>query len=161
LSIQNKLTTYYAMNYEINNNIITASLNNDSYRMFRGKITKNKTRRIKWHHVIIKRIVCEKLANGDYCYLITDTQLVITVEFNEDSEIKLYLEEVFEPIDLNLMDPYVKLPVICLQNQINYLKSKLTCLTGENDALVEDNERLLKENERLHQRIDYVFEPDY
>lgn len=127
------------MNFNIDNvnNTVTATLNNGSYRTFRTTFPK----KFNIHGFGTTDVIATlspKMLNYDYSSCVTETQLELGFTIsNTKKEVyyKLQLDEVFDPIDLNLVTEDMKPHFMSLQNQINCLRSKIEALIGENESL--------------------------
>lgn len=125
------------MNYTVNNDVITATLTNGSCRIFRTSFPK-KFNIHGFGSMNVIETLLPKLSTVDYSYCVTDTSLELGFTISntkKETHYALHLEEVFDPIDLNLVSLDMKPHFMCLQNQINFLKSKLTTLIEENESL--------------------------
>lgn len=125
------------LNFDIENDILTATLNDESHRVFRTTFPK-KFSVHGFGTMSVIETLSPKILGGDYSSCVTETQLELGFTINntrKEAHYVLHLEEVFDPIDLNLVTNDMKPHFMCLQNQINYLKSKLSTLIEENENL--------------------------
>jgi hypothetical protein len=125
------------MNFQIENNLVTAILTNGSCRTFRAQFPK----KFNIHGFGTMDVVSTlqpKILSGDYSSCVGTTQLSLGFTINntkKEAHYVLCLEEVFDPINLTEIPNDLKPQFMCLQNQINYLKSKLETLAEENENL--------------------------
>lgn len=130
------------MDFQIENNILTATLNNGSYRKFRTTFP-GKFKAYGFGAMNVYETLSSKIMSGDYSSCVTDTELELGFTISngkKEFHCKLQLEEVFtpinlDPINLNLISDDLKPHFMSLQNQINYLKSKMSALIEENESL--------------------------
>lgn len=125
------------INFQIENGILTATLNDGSHRVFSTKFPK----KFSVHGFGTTNVIetlSPKILGGEYSSCVTTTQLELGFTINntkKEAYYVLHLEEVFNPVNINEIPEDLRLSFMCLQNQINYLKSKLSTLIEENENL--------------------------
>jgi hypothetical protein len=127
------------MNYQLNGDILTVTLTDGSCRKFRTQFPK-KFNIHGFGSMNVIETLSPKLANNDYAYVIGHTFIQFKFTINNTKKCEyftLQLEEIFDPIDPTIIQNDFKEHFMCLQNQINYLKTKVEELTEENRTLKE------------------------
>jgi hypothetical protein len=136
------------MDCEIDKNVLTATLMDGSYRKFRATLPKKFGIR-GFGKLNVVDTLTPRINSFDYTYTLYDTR--ITMKFSilaktncncnacicitpEKSGIfKLEMEEVFDPIDIDEIEPEMQPYFLRLQNQITYLENKLQSMTKQED----------------------------